>query len=91
MNATNLRGLVELYIYKKRANLFLWLPTTISIIDLISQTDRKGGRCILVKVLSIERDINTLTMGAGTHVIFIIAFHLTSCQVLNPIRTVGGI
>ena len=69
MNATNLRGLVELYIYKKRANLFLWLPTTISIIDLISQTDRKGGRCIPVKILSIEHVFNTLTMGAGTHVI----------------------
>ena len=63
----------------------MWPPTITFNINLISQTDRKGGRCILVKILSIERDINTLTMGAGTHVIFNIAFHLTSCQVLREV------
>ena len=55
MNATNLRALVEFYILKKE--------------DRLSQTDRKGDKCMPVKILSFERDINTLTMGAGTHVI----------------------
>ena len=77
MNATNLRALVEFYILKKE--------------DRLSQTDRKGDKCMPVKILSFERDINTLTMGAGTHVIFNIVFHITSCQIPNPIRTVGGI
>ena len=85
-----MRALVEFYIYKKEPTPFLWPPTTTFNIDLISQTDRKGGRCILVRILSIEQDINTLTMGAGTHVIFNIVFHITSCQIPNPIRTVGG-
>ena len=53
-----MRALVEFYIYKKEPTPFLWPPTTTFNIDLISQTDRKGGRCILVRILSIDQDIN---------------------------------
>ena len=65
-----MRALVEFYIYKKEPTPFLWPPTTTFNIDLISQTDRKGGRCIPVKILSIEHVFNTLTMGAGTQYLF---------------------